>query len=85
MISKSLLDILCDLILYLFNTITKLLSAVHSFDQQLKQGEMPQHLLVRLQAARSALHLQRANIAKQLEDIDAAIQQLTQQHIPIQT
>jgi hypothetical protein len=81
MISKTLLDILCDLILYLFNTITKLLSTLRSSDRQLKQGETVQQQLVRLQAARSALQIQRADIAKRLEEIDAAINQLTQQQI----
>jgi hypothetical protein len=80
MTSKPLLDILCDLIFYLFNTITKLLSTVHSSDQQLNQGETVQQL-IRLQAARSVLLIQSADIAKRLEHIDAAIQQLNQQQI----
>ncbi len=84
MLSKLLLDILCDVIFHLFNTITNLLSTVRSSDQRLNQGETVQQQLVRLQAARSALIIQSTDIAKRLDDIDVAIQKLNQEQLHTQ-
>lgn len=47
----------------------------------MNQEETVQQQLVRLQAARSALLIQSADIAKRLDDIDVAIQQLNQEQL----
>ncbi len=73
MSSTLLLDFICDLILSLLNTITTLVCAVHHSDRQFTQGEMEHEQCAHLQAARSALVLQQADITRRIDDIDITI------------
>ena len=85
MSSTLLLDLLRDLIVFLLNTITTLVSAIHHSERQLKQGETIQEERARLQVARSALVLQQADITRRIDDIDVAIQQLNQRYSAVQS
>jgi hypothetical protein len=73
MSSTLLLDLLRDLIGFLLNTITTLVSAVHHSDRQFTQGETIHEDCAQLHVARSALVLQRADITRRIDDIDITI------------
>jgi hypothetical protein len=72
-----LFDILCDFVVFILTTITNILSALHRLSRHLLIGDSLHHQLIRLQANRSALLIQKEDIPCQIAEIDMAIKHLT--------